>query len=107
MAGTPGVASYCDECDVIIQLTDTEWMSIIDGSRDGLPVCCANVSALRDDIISAARNGGTPLMVETIRRRADWVFPEHGEPPPAVASLLAQCGWTMKTDAEHRAMYEV
>lgn len=36
-------------------LTDTEWMSIINRDRDGLPPCCANISQLRDTVISLAR----------------------------------------------------
>jgi hypothetical protein len=44
---------------VKIELTDAEWMSLIDGDRPGgLLACCANISELRDRIISAARMGG-------------------------------------------------
>ncbi|RLD04109.1 MAG: hypothetical protein DRI65_11365 [Chloroflexota bacterium] len=42
----------------MIVLTDTEWMSIIDRNRDGLPICCANVSELRDIITRVAQDGG-------------------------------------------------
>lgn len=47
---------------VIFDLTDAEWMSLIDGSeeRDGLMVCCGNISGLRDRIISFARNARGP-----------------------------------------------
>jgi hypothetical protein len=62
-----------------INLTDEEWMSIIDGTRDGLPICCANVSALRDAIIDIARNGNDPDSIHTglFRRAFTWVYPAH------------------------------
>jgi hypothetical protein len=45
--------------DARIDLTDSEWMSLIDGTRDGgLQKCCANISNLRDAIIQIARDGG-------------------------------------------------
>lgn len=54
-----------------IDLTDEEWMSLIDGTRpDGLQSCCANISALRDEIISLARMGGTSPLGITIERLA-------------------------------------
>lgn len=41
-------------------LTDSEWMSLIDGHRDdGLQKCCASISGLRDVVIQMARDGGT------------------------------------------------
>lgn len=39
-------------------LTDSEWMSLINKERDGLPECCANISELRDQIIQIIRDGG-------------------------------------------------
>jgi hypothetical protein len=45
-----------------VELTDQEWMSIIDKSRAGLPMCCANISNLRDTIIQLAREGGEALV---------------------------------------------
>lgn len=38
-------------------LSDEEWMSLINKEREGLPVCCANISELRDQIILIARDG--------------------------------------------------
>lgn len=52
-----------------VELTDEEWMSVISQDRDGLPSCCANISALRDAIISMARNDGeyqSFFMVQTL-----------------------------------------
>jgi hypothetical protein len=42
-----------------LELTDSEWMDLIDGERPGgLTACCANISEVRDQFISAARAGG-------------------------------------------------
>lgn len=42
-----------------IELTDAEWMCLIDGRRrGGLQKCCANISDLRDQIVQMARDGG-------------------------------------------------
>lgn len=40
-----------------IELTDAEWVSLIDQHDIGLPSCCANISALRDTIITILRDG--------------------------------------------------
>ena len=39
-------------------LTDTEWISLIDIDREGLPECCPNIANLRDEVIMVARYGG-------------------------------------------------
>jgi len=44
--------------ELMVSLTDSEWMSLIDKERGGLPPCCANISELRDQIILLAREGG-------------------------------------------------
>jgi hypothetical protein len=45
--------------NIKLNLTDSEWISLVDGNSDdsSLPVCCANVSALRDVFIHIIRNG--------------------------------------------------
>lgn len=42
-----------------IDLTDTEWIQLIDGSSKGskLNACCGPVSELRDEIIQIVRDG--------------------------------------------------
>jgi hypothetical protein len=79
-----------------IELSDEEWMSLIDGTREGgLAICCANVSALRDDIISAARNGGTVLIFneELIKENMGWVDDSHDIGDiPALVKLRQQLG---------------
>ena len=41
-----------------VELTDEEWMGLIDKNREPLMACCANISHLRDEIIHVARSGG-------------------------------------------------
>lgn len=73
-----------------IHLTDEEWMSLINGDRDGLPRCCANVSALRDDLIALARNSGRLDLFakSSIAMHLTWVFPEHDVPSVAMQKVL-------------------
>lgn len=80
---------------VRIILTDEEWMSIINREREGLPPCCANVSALRDEIIGLATNDGESLFTDhdMLRMRLNWVFPSHDVPSPAVQKIMDQIGW--------------
>jgi hypothetical protein len=89
---------------VQITLTDEEWMSIINKERDGLPPCCANVSALRDHIIVLAREDGYSFYTDhdTLRQCLSWVFPEHGEPSPPIQRIIDQINWTAPEDAEHQ-----
>ncbi len=80
-----------------LDLTDAEWMSIIDQDRDGLPPCCGNISALRDSITSHARNGGQPIFYsefEMLKRHLSWCFPDHDIPSPVFQKIIDQVGWT-------------
>lgn len=81
---------------VKIELTDAEWMSLIDGDRPGgLTACCANISALRDVIISAARTGGEvhAFEVANFRRTLGWVLDGHEvDEIPALVRLREQVG---------------
>jgi hypothetical protein len=91
------------EAQTQIVLTDEEWMSIINKEREGLPPCCANVSALRDELISIAREDGRSFYTahDHLRFKLGWVFPEHGEPSPAVQRVIDQLGWKPHEDGEH------
>ena len=86
-----------------ISLTDTEWMDLIDGSRpDGLQKCCANISSLRDCIISAARDGGEVhrFEVEQFRQTLGWVVDSHEIAGiPALDKLRDQIG--LRNDPQH------
>jgi hypothetical protein len=66
--------------EIKIELSDSEWMSLIDGDRPGgLERCCANISELRDVLISTAREGGRVHMfqVERLRMTLGWVIDGH------------------------------
>jgi hypothetical protein len=88
---------------VQITLTDEEWMSVINKERDGLPPCCANVSALRDEIIGLARDDGYSFFTDHDRLRValGWVFPDHDVPSPAVQKIIDQIGWVPAEDGTH------
>ena len=61
-------------------MTDSEWMSLIDGERvDGLQKCCANISALRDVIMGIARDGGYVHFVHQaqLKRTLGWAIGGH------------------------------
>lgn len=45
-----------------LDLTNDEWMSLINADGEGLPRCCANISNVRDMIMSAARDNGVVLV---------------------------------------------
>ena len=65
-----------------IELTDSEWMSIIDKDGDGLPACCANVSDLRDTLIDIAREGGDfKIYKERLKTHLTAVADGHELPP--------------------------
>lgn len=76
-----------------IVLTDKEWMDIIDKNRDGLPVCCANVSALRDVITDIAREGGEVSFFNRaeLEKTIHWVKEGH-ELPPLIEKICHQLG---------------
>ena len=42
-------------------LTDAEWLDAMYTDGDALPMCCAVISELRDDLISIVRNDGRDL----------------------------------------------
>jgi hypothetical protein len=67
------------EPDYSAGLTDSEWMELIDGERDGLQHCCASISELRDVIIEIARDGCEmhTYQAERVLERFDAVKAEH------------------------------
>jgi hypothetical protein len=64
-----------------IILTDEEWMSIINMERDGLPVCCANISDLRDRLITVARDDGEVFFPEKLKESIKFVLDGHDNLP--------------------------
>lgn len=75
-----------------IDLTDEEWMSLISIDRDGLPMCCGNVSVFRDVLIDAARNGGDVLSPELFVRLVGPALSCYDYRSPAVRKVLDQLG---------------
>ena len=76
-----------------IILSDEEWMSIIDKYRDGIPICCANISALRDTLTDIAREGGEiGLFVDVeLKERIEWVKNGH-DLTPIILKICKQLG---------------
>ena len=74
-----------------IILSDAEWMQLIDGYREGLPVCCANISALRDCLIKAARNGGdlNSWYFKDLHEKLRWFLEGH-ELTPLLEKICEQ-----------------
>lgn len=86
-----------------LELTDEEWMSIIARERDGLPACCGNVSALRDVLISVARDDGEVSFIHRTRlaQALTWCFPSHDVPSDAIQKVLDQVGFEMPEKEDH------
>lgn len=57
-----------------IDLTNDEWMSLINADADGLPRCCANISNVRDMIVDAARNNGVVLVPDYFKSMLENAF---------------------------------
>lgn len=77
-----------------LDLTDTEWMSIINRERDGLPPCCANISALRDVLVAIASDDGDVGFFHANRLVASlgWCFPSHDIPSDVMQKVIDQLG---------------
>lgn len=89
---------------VKITLSDSEWMSLLDAERDGLPRCCANVSALRDVVQSIVRDGCevTGLTSHQLEIKFVWFLEGHDlDEDGALAKLARQVGLPMEPPEEH------
>lgn len=87
-----------------VELTDSEWMSLLDGERDGLPRCCANVSALRDALMSVVRGGCEvgPFDRLQVQRTLWWVVEGHDlDPDGPLVKLAGQVGLSLIPPEEH------
>lgn len=87
-----------------LDLTDEEWMSVLDMEREGLPYCCANISALRDELLSIARYGGTVEWRKTgLARAFVWAEDSHDfSQLPVMVKIKEQ----LLADDECRNWYE-
>lgn len=87
-----------------VDLTDGEWMSLLDGERDGLPRCCANVSALRDVLMQVVRGGGEvdTFTMLGLERAFGWFVEGHDLPEGgALEKLARQVGLPLEVPDEH------
>ena len=59
-----------------IELTDHEWIDLLDREGEGLPMCCANISGLRDEIRYMLENGRTvnEEIARSFNMRWNWCF---------------------------------
>lgn len=90
--------------EIKIELTDEEWMSLLDPERDGLPRCCGNISALRDEIFNVVRNScAVPFYrVQSFLRAYLWCFESHDLPNSSVHKILDQ----ILTDSDNASLFE-
>lgn len=71
------------EKEIKLELTDAEWISLLDGTSDNssLPTCCANISALRDELIHILRNGrNEPIRsweLDGLKQKLQWAANGH------------------------------
>ena len=86
-----------------IELTDSEWMSIIDAEGEGLMRCCGNISELRDVLIQVARNGRTTNFIteQRLQITLGWCYPEHDVPSDAIRKVMEQVGFEVPDVAAH------
>lgn len=83
----------------LLNLTDDEWVRLIDGySEDSLlQHCCANISALRDELITMLRCGrnrsASDWELKELRDKLQWVAYGHEiAEKPVFKKLIAEVG---------------
>lgn len=69
-----------------LNLTDSEWIRLLDGDSDDseLPRCCANISALRDELMIHVREGrNRPIpdyRLRDLKQKIKWAMDGHDFP---------------------------
>ena len=95
--------------EVKLELTDAEWLQLLDGENDDseLPTCCANISALRDSLMShvrAGRNRAIPSWkVREITQRLGWVADGH-DLTPLLKKVCKQLNYTPGEEHEPQSL---
>lgn len=86
-----------------LDLSDSDWMSIISRQRDGLPPCCGNISALRDRLTAIAGDDGELQFMHRLdlARTITWCFPSHPVPSEAMQAILDQLGYPVPEEDRH------
>ena len=93
-----------------LNLTDQEWVQLIDGQSEDseLPICCANISRLRDRFVSILRGGrNNDIMdfeLEHLKQELKWVADGH-ELTPLLQKVCEQIGFN-PDEAEHKPRIE-
>lgn len=86
---------------ISLSLTDKEWMQLLDGNCEytQLQSCCANISALRDELGQIVREGRTePIMsfyLSSLKQKLMWVMDGH-ELSPLLKKVCDQIGFDYK-----------
>ena len=95
--------------DYTITLTDGEWIRLIDGECDDseLSKCCANISELRDTLVSIVRDGrNNPIYnwkLKELMKHLKWVHDGHEfTNMPVLRKICQQIGFDPKT-AKHES----
>ncbi len=81
-------------------------MSIINADADGLPRCCGNISALRDAVITLARDGGALNFLTRQRLLMTWGWCQNHDDEISkgpVAKLISQ----IKLTEEEKRTFEI
>lgn len=79
-------------------------MELLDGERDGLARCCANLSALRDVLMQIVRDGCEVNAFTRVQleRTFGWYLEGHDLPPDGpLADLARQVGLPLEPPEEH------
>ena len=92
-----------------LDLTDSEWMSVISSERDGLPRCCGNISELRDVLISIAREDGRInfFTLPRLRRVLGWCFPDHDIPSDVIRKICESVEFVPSFTEHEPAPFEI
>lgn len=75
-----------------IELTNDEWISVLDAEEEGLPRCCANISALRDTLFQIVRDGREcgPFIERQFLRTYYWCLDHDESGFPIVKKIFDQ-----------------
>lgn len=85
-----------------LELTDSEWMSLIDGESDDtqLGKCCAAISELRDILVQILRDGRNRDLekweIRDLKRNITNCFPDGHNPSELIKKISSQIGLKLK-----------
>lgn len=94
-----------------LNLTDSEWISLLDGESDDsqLGTCCANISSLRDQFMLLVRSGRNEEIMEweltDLKRKIKWVADGH-ELSPLLIKICEQIGFDPEEEEHKKGFVE-